>query len=129
MRDLEEEGIGIVPTLWAGSLTVDSLSGFQNELGTDEIVVKPVVGANGQDAFRVSPGDTRNRLDDIAALFSGRDCMIQPFMPNIISEGEYSLFFFGGEYSHAILKTPAKHEFRSQEEHGSASPCTFRRGD
>ena len=118
MRDLEERGIGIVPTLWARSLEADSFAKYQKELGMDEIVVKPVVGANGDDAFRVSQGDTLERLQSIAARFCNRDCMIQPFMPNIISEGEYSLFFFSGQYSHAILKTPAESEFRSQEEHG-----------
>jgi len=118
MRDLEKRGIGIVPTLWARSLEADSFAKYQKELGTDEIVVKPVVGANGDDAFRVSQGDTLERLQSIAARFCNRDCMIQPFMPNIISEGEYSLFFFSGQYSHAILKTPAESEFRSQEEHG-----------
>ena len=118
MRDLEERGIGIVPTLWARSLEADSFAKYQKELGMDEIVVKPVVGANGDDAFRVSQGDTLERLQSIAARFFNRDCMIQPFMPNIISEGEYSLFFFSGQYSHAILKTPAESEFRSQEEHG-----------
>ena len=35
------------------------------------------------------------------------------------SEGEYSLFFFGGEYSHAILKKPKPGDFRTQEEHGA----------
>ena len=118
MRDLEKRGIGIVPTLWARSLEADSFAKYQKELGTDEIVVKPVVGANGDDAFRVSQGDPLERLQSIAARFFNRDCMIQPFMPNIISEGEYSLFFFSGQYSHAILKTPAESEFRSQEEHG-----------
>ena len=44
--------------------------------------------------------------------------MVQPFMNNIIDEGEYSLFYFGGEYSHAILKLPAPGDFRVQEEHG-----------
>ncbi|MCW8925075.1 MAG: hypothetical protein OQJ84_02375, partial [Xanthomonadales bacterium] len=87
-------------------------------LGADEIVLKPVVGANGDDAFRVSKSDPVPRLEGIAARFQDRDYMIQPFMPNIISEGEYSLFFFSGQFSHAILKTPAESEFRSQEEHG-----------
>lgn len=119
LRDLEEQGIGIVPTLWADSLKTGSFSEFRERLGTDEIVVKPVVGANGEDAFRVSPGDSAERLAAIAARFHSRDCMIQPFMPNIIDEGEFSLFFFAGEYSHAILKTPAESEFRSQEEHGA----------
>jgi hypothetical protein len=40
-------------------------------------------------------------------------------MPNVVTEGEFSLFFFDGEFSHAILKTPAESEFRSQEERGA----------
>jgi glutathione synthase/RimK-type ligase-like ATP-grasp enzyme len=119
MRDLAGNGIGIVPTLWAPSLEAGFLPGFQKRLGTDEIVVKPVVGANGEDAFRVSPDDSLKRLGDIAKRFRNRNCMIQPFMRNIVSEGEYSLFFFNGEFSHAILKIPAATEFRSQEEHGA----------
>jgi len=119
MRDLEQKGIGIVPTLWADSLEADFFAHFQNLLNVDEIVVKPVVGANGMDAFRLSPGTTAASLDAIAARFRKRQCMIQPFMPNIIKEGEYSLFFFGSQYSHAILKIPAASEFRSQEEHGA----------
>jgi len=118
MRDLEVKGIGIVPTLWPDSLEADSFTTLQGQLGTESIVVKPVVGANGEDAFRVSPADPSERLQSIAARFQNRDCMVQPFMPNIVNEGEYSLFFFNGKFSHAILKIPAKHEFRSQEEHG-----------
>ncbi len=51
--------------------------------------------------------------------FDGRPFFVQPFMQNVQSEGEYSLFFFGGEYSHAILKTPEPGDFRCQEEHGA----------
>ena len=40
-------------------------------------------------------------------------------MQSILSEGEYSLFYFGGAFSHAILKIPASGEFRSQEERGA----------
>lgn len=119
MRDLQQKAIGIVPTLWAGSLQPDFLAYYQEKLGVDEIVVKPVVGANGEDAFRVSERDTTECLESIVARFRNRDCMIQPFMPNIINEGEFSLFFFGGKYSHAILKKPAESEFRSQEERGA----------
>ena len=96
MRDLQGRGIGIVPTLWADSLEARSLEGFRQQLGAAELVVKPVVGANGEDAYRISPADTEQRLAGIAARFENRACMIQPFMPNIIHEGEYSLFFFGG---------------------------------
>ena len=45
--------------------------------------------------------------------------MVQSFMPAVMSEGEYSLFYFNGRFSHAILKVPAASEFRSQEERGA----------
>lgn len=119
MRDLQENGVGIVPTLWVNALQADLFETFRDNLGTDDIVVKPVVGANGEDAFRLVKSDTPDRLASIAARFNDRGCMVQPFMPNVIEEGEYSLFFFGGNYSHAILKVPARGEFRSQEERGA----------
>jgi len=119
MRDLEGKGIGIVPTLWPDALQAESMAHFFEQMDTGELVVKPVVGANGEDAFRISISDSPERLERIAGCFRGRDCMVQRFMPAILGEGEYSLFYFNGEFSHAILKVPAESEFRSQEEHGA----------
>ena len=39
-------------------------------------------------------------------------------LPNIVAEGEFSLFFFNGKYSHTINKSPKTDDFRVQEEHG-----------
>jgi len=119
LRDLEGKGVGIVPTLWLDALHPHSPVQCARHLETDQLVVKPVVGANGQDAFRFSRDEDPLRWSEISARFPGRACMVQPFMPNVLSEGEYSLFFFSGEFSHAILKVPAAGEFRSQEERGA----------
>jgi len=51
-------------------------------------------------------------------VFAERAFLVQPFMPSVVEEGEYSLFYFNGEYSHTILKTPKPADFRVQEEHG-----------
>ncbi len=117
--DIEAQGIGIVPTLWPDAIEPPSFRAFFKCLETDELVVKPVVGANGEDAFRVSAADSTERLEWIAGHFVGRGCMVQRFMSQVVSEGEFSLFFFAGEFSHAILKVPASSEFRSQEERGA----------
>ena len=119
MRDLEGKGIGVVPTLWLDGLGDSSAGRYADRLGSNEMVVKPVIGANGQDAFRFSGDEEPVRWAGISARFPGRACMVQPFMHNVVTEGEYSLFFFNGLFSHAILKTPAANEFRSQEEHGA----------
>ena len=55
---------------------------------------------------------------ELRAVFNQRPYLAQPFMPHIRSEGEYSLIYFHGRYSHAILKTPAPGDFRVQEEYG-----------
>lgn len=124
LRDLESAGIGIVPTIWRDSLDKDSLISGMNSLGPGDRVIKPVVGANGEDAFHVSDSISPDLLEKLVTVFHERPCMIQPFMSNVISEGEYSLFYFNGHYSHAILKTPTGAEFRSQEERGATIKAT-----
>ena len=36
----------------------------------------------------------------------GRRMLVQPFLPAIATEGEYSLMLFDGDFSHAIVKRP-----------------------
>ena len=44
--------------------------------------------------------------------------MIQPYLPTIETEGETSLLFFGGAFSHAVNKRPVPGEFRIQVQFG-----------
>ena len=44
--------------------------------------------------------------------------MIQPYLPTIETEGETSLLFFGGNYSHAVNTRPVAGEFRIQVQYG-----------
>lgn len=118
LRELERKGVRIVPTVWLDELPPGKLGRLAGRLSSDQLVIKPQVGANGDDAFRLSPSDDRNRLQFLAGRFSHRACMLQPFRKSVLDEGEFSLFFFDGTPSHAILKTPVTGEFRSQEERG-----------
>jgi hypothetical protein len=43
--------------------------------------------------------------------------VVQPFLPEI-REGEWSLIFLGGEFSHAVVKRPAEGAFRVQHDFG-----------
>jgi len=42
--------------------------------------------------------------------------MVQPYVPRIETDGEVSLLYFGGRYSHAIRKVPQPGEYRVQPE-------------
>jgi hypothetical protein len=39
-------------------------------------------------------------------------------MPQINEEGEWSMVFFGGKFSHALVKIPPRDDFRSQPQFG-----------
>ena len=43
---------------------------------------------------------------------------MQPFLDEIARTGEWSLLFFGGAFSHAVLKQPATGDFRVQMQYG-----------
>lgn len=133
MKALEDQGIGIVPTLWPQRFEPERFEAWADHLEAHRLVIKPVVGANGDDAFRVVSDTSTEEVRHMAERFRGRDFMVQRFMPAILEEGEFSTFFFGGKYSHAILKTPTGSEFRCQEERGGeiravqAEPLLIRR--
>ena len=44
--------------------------------------------------------------------------MIKPFLPSVREEGEYSLIFFGNDYSHALIKKPKSGDYRIQSLYG-----------
>jgi glutathione synthase/RimK-type ligase-like ATP-grasp enzyme len=120
LLDLAGKGVAVVETIWLDEFREGFVADCAGRLETDRLVIKPVVGANGEDAYRIGPGEAPGLLREIENRFRGRACMVQPFMENVLSEGEYSLFYFGGAFSHAILKVPARGEFRSQEERGAS---------
>ena len=113
LRELAGAGVATVPTRWGQGITTDEL----RAIGEGH-VLKPVVGANADDTYRLDAGLEPATAVAIAARFADRPWMLQPFVPSIVTEGEHSLFFFGGAFSHAIVKRPAPGDFRVQEEHG-----------
>ena len=51
--------------------------------------------------------------------------MIQPYLPSIETDGEVSLIYLGGRFSHAIRKVPQPGDFRVQPEYdGIITPHT-----
>jgi hypothetical protein len=118
LRDLERRGAAIVPSIWFDEFGVGEISAWFAALATDKVVIKPVVGANAQDTHVLSAPVSHDIVRQLAATFHKRAFFVQPFMQNILSDGEYSLFYFSGQFSHAIRKVPKAGDFRVQEEYG-----------
>lgn len=116
--DLEKKGIRIVETIWEKNFSTDAALEYFDILKSNEIIIKPNISANADNTFRLTKEKLFEKLGELIKIFSDREFMVQPFMQNIVDEGEYSLFFFNGEFSHCVLKKPKEKDFRVQEEHG-----------
>lgn len=116
--DLEENGVRIVDTIWERKFNRNLAHEYFNKLDTDEIIIKPNISANADNTFRLTREKLDKNLGQLEKIFTAREFMVQPFLNSIIEEGEYSLFFFDGKFSHSVLKKPKENDFRVQEEHG-----------
>ena len=105
-----ERGVPVVPTVYAERIDAALLEETARHFGTDRLVAKPQISAGAWQTIRWSPGDP------LTGGPSG-PAMIQPYLAQIESEGEVSMLYFGGRFSHAIAKRPQPGDFRVQPEY------------
>lgn len=117
LQELLDEGVNSIPTHWTTYSSKQELLEWAQSWQTHQVVVKPQVGAGSLNTFALD----LNKEDWEKPLVSlvGVDIMVQPFMKNVVQEGEFSALYFSGQFSHLVLKTPKADDFRSQEEFGS----------
>jgi glutathione synthase/RimK-type ligase-like ATP-grasp enzyme len=107
---LGERGAPVVPTVYVDRLSEAALGEAAEVFGTDALIAKPQISASAWQTIRWSPGAPLDGGPDGAA-------MIQPFLPDILDEGEISLIYVAGAFSHAIRKRPQPGDFRVQPEY------------
>jgi glutathione synthase/RimK-type ligase-like ATP-grasp enzyme len=123
LLDLDTGGIAIVPTIWVSAVEgvpapeLDALIAAQGWNGG--AVVKPAISATAHQTWLVEPQRATAHQARFEALLasSPSGVMVQPFLPEI-RDGEWSLVFLGGEFSHAVVKRPAGGDFRVQHDFG-----------
>ena len=120
LRALAGAGVPVVETEWVARGDARSLDEILAERGWDRAVVKPVVSASAFLTRRVARGEAGADAA-LAEVLAHSDAMVQPYLPEIEDEGEWSFVFLDGEFSHAVVKTPARGDFRVQAEHGGAA--------
>lgn len=112
LAELGAKGVAVVPTVEVAALDEAGLAKARAELGAADVVIKPAISGGADGTHRIAPGAP------IPADALGQRRLVQPLMPGILTDGEYSLFFFAGRFSHAIVKRPASGDFRVQEQFG-----------
>ena len=121
LADLEASGVAIVPTAWIPSATPAALSDVMDAHGWDDVVVKPAISATAYGTRRVVRADAASPADAPETGDSRGEVLVQRFIPEIETAGEWSLMFLGGSFSHAVRKRPVPGDFRVQSEYGGSA--------
>jgi O-ureido-D-serine cyclo-ligase len=103
LADLAAAGVPVPPTRFVhpGDDPADALA------DSDEVVVKPAVGAGSVDTerYRAERGD--EAIEHVERLLAdGRDVLVQPYLAAVDDHGETAVVLFDGECSHGIRKGP-----------------------
>jgi glutathione synthase/RimK-type ligase-like ATP-grasp enzyme len=120
LLDLERQGVPIIPTrIGRGG----RLSEVLPSMSAQDVVIKPTVSGGAWHTLRGKVGSA-DFQQALALLPTHLDYLVQPFVPEIASHGEWSLLYFAGVYSHAVIKYPAVGDYRVQEQHGGSATQT-----
>jgi len=116
LLELAQLGVDIVPARVAPAAQLPAL--LASMRGQD-LVVKPTVSGGAWNTVRGVAGEASFKRA-IADLPPGYDYIVQAFVPQVARDGEWSLLFFDGAFSHAVLKRAASGEFRVQTQFGGS---------
>jgi glutathione synthase/RimK-type ligase-like ATP-grasp enzyme len=95
-----------------------NLAALLDARGWDEAVVKPAISADGFSTECTSRERAASDQAGLDAMLGRGDVVVQRLVPEIRSNGEISMMFFSGVFSHAVSKRPQPGEFRVQERLG-----------
>jgi glutathione synthase/RimK-type ligase-like ATP-grasp enzyme len=113
--ELAEHGVAVIPTQRCSAAGLpDALAAMAGQA----VVIKPSVSGGAWHTVQGVAGDAAF-TDKVAALPRTLDYLLQPFVPEII-DGEWSLLYFAGSFSHAVIKRPALGDYRVQSEYGGS---------
>ena len=114
LEDLEKRGAPVITAMTVNKVTPDITAQAFKTFGCDTIVIKPQVGAGAWRQALLSKGDSYPAAEDLPPARA----IIQPFLPSVLTEGEYSFLYFDGEFSHAVNKRPKDGDYRIQSSYG-----------
>ena len=118
LADFADAGVAIVPIEYVDRGQRQSLRTLLERRNWTRAVVKPAVSASADGTWRTSLATAAADQMLLDEEVMRRSLLVQPFAEEIVTLGEWSVVFFDGEYSHAVLKKPAAGDFRVQEELG-----------
>lgn len=120
LLDLASRGASTIETLVVPRGDVDQALLKLDAFARAKVVIKPAVSASGHETHALDLPLDRAAKATVQRVVEQSDTLIQPFADEVGRDGELSLVFIDGTFSHAAVKHAAADEFRVQVEHGGS---------
>jgi glutathione synthase/RimK-type ligase-like ATP-grasp enzyme len=121
LHDLETAGVPLVPTIGIRRGEQADIAALARARGWNEIVVKPTISGGAYRTYRFCVDDAAAYAKEIDDTLADRGVLVQPFLSEILTDGELSLLFFDGVFSHAVRKRPRPGDYRVQFQFGGTT--------
>jgi glutathione synthase/RimK-type ligase-like ATP-grasp enzyme len=118
LSDLQDQGAPVLPSVWLPQGARADLAHILTEKNWQQAVMKPTVSAAADNTHSIAANDAMEAQPAFEQLLRQGGVIVQQFAPEIQTQGEWSFLFFGGKFSHAVLKQPKSGDFRVQRNYG-----------
>lgn len=118
LLEIESDGFPVISGMVLPKGSKPDLEMILEKIESEILVVKPLVSGGAKNTLKIPVRDWAKQEEKVNQLVQNEDFLVQPFVQEVAEVGEYSLIFFNCQFSHAVLKTPAKSDFRVQHYYG-----------
>ncbi len=130
LKELYRKGFTIPATLWIEQQSNTTLAETLSQSEWTKSVIKPTISGSAFETWIVDTTPTPEDEIRFRNLNAKYGVMVQQFMDEVTSTGEWSLIFFDKKYSHTVLKRAKDNDFRVQSDfggtvHSTAPPPKF----
>ncbi|GAA0880124.1 hypothetical protein GCM10009119_30940 [Algoriphagus jejuensis] len=118
LLEIEAKGFPVVSGMILKKGSKPDILEIAEKVKSGTIVVKPLVSGGAKNTHKIPVEKWVDFEGKVTQFMQFEDFLVQPFVSEVAEVGEYSLIFFNKKFSHAVLKTPAKSDFRVQHYFG-----------
>jgi glutathione synthase/RimK-type ligase-like ATP-grasp enzyme len=116
--DLAQSGVNVPPTQFIAAGAAVSLRELYMASGWPEVILKPAVSGAARHTYRLAEQVVDGHEMLFRKLVQTESMLLQPFLANVLAQGEVSLIVIDGICMHAVRKTAKPGDFRVQDDHG-----------
>lgn len=120
LHDIEKSGLKVTQSIYLSKGESVNLTNYFKVFNADQFILKPCISGGSKNTFKVNLANADEINIKLEQLLADEGFILQPFLNEIENDGEWSFLFFGGKFSHALLKKAKSGDFRVQHSFGGS---------